>query len=84
MGPALVAATACATCPSRAALSAAGDSTRALTLPLLPRFHRCPHGTMVGIGAIGIMYSDCGGPCHNEPLDGGRGLRGNWYIAYLD
>ncbi len=47
-------------------------------------YHQCPHIRAMGIGNVGLGYSDNGGPCHNLPLDGGTYLVGNWYLVWFD
>src|SRR5438046_1190617 len=46
------------------------------------RFYDCPHATTVWLGPYGLSHSSSGGPCHNDPHNGGQHLLGNWYIAY--
>jgi hypothetical protein len=53
----------------------------AVTLVFSSWYTRCPHGTTVGVGPVGICYSGAGGPCRAE-TGGGTRLAGNWYLAY--
>jgi hypothetical protein len=55
-----------------------------MALPLMLRRNVCPHGTTVGFGSVGIMYSEYGGPCNNSPLHGGSHISGHWYWANLE
>lgn len=44
-------------------------------------FTQCPHGTLFGVGPVGIAHSTVGGPCRNRvPIQRTWNVTGNWYL----
>ena len=45
------------------------------------RYSTCPHGTLAGLGPVGVAYSTVGGPCRNTVLIEKKwNVFGNWYV----